>query len=144
MRRPAYHKLLRPSPKVEKYLGGLESAVMDHLWDSGESSVREVAEALRGTPRRADVAYTTIMTVMGRLADKGLLTRRMDGRQYRYRPAVSREAFLQGVSRRVIDDLVADFGDVALAQFADALEGIDPERLRALRRLAGQEQAEGA
>jgi predicted transcriptional regulator len=139
MRRPLYHKLLRPSPKVEKYLGGLEAAIMDLLWGRGEASVREVVETLRG--ERA-VAYTTVMTVMSRLTEKGLLERHVDGRVYRYRAAMSREAFLRGVSRRVIDDLIEDFGDVAMAQFLDVLDGFEPERLRALRQLARERQVQ--
>jgi predicted transcriptional regulator len=137
MRRPTYHKLLRPSPKVEKYLGGLETAVMDVLWDRGQASVREVLGALRGN---RTMAYTTVMTVMVRLADKGLLERQTDGRMYLYRAAVTREEFLSGVSRRVIDDLIEDFGDVAMAQFLDVLDGVNPERLRTLRQLAHARQ----
>jgi len=137
MRRRAYHKLLRPSPKVEKYLGGLEAAIMEHLWDAGSGSVGEVVEAMRA---RRDIAYTTVMTVMGRLVDKGLLRREPDRRPYRYRPALSRDEFLSDVSRKVIDDLVEDFGDVAMAQFLEVLEQISPERLQTLRRLARDRQ----
>ncbi len=137
MRRRAYHKLLRPSPKVEKYLGGLEAAIMEHLWDAGSGSVREVVEAMRA---RRDIAYTTVMTVMGRLVDKGLLRRTPDARPYRYWPSLNRDEFLSGVSRRVIDDLVEDFGDVAMAQFLEVLEEIGPERLQTLRRLARDTQ----
>jgi predicted transcriptional regulator len=133
MRRPSYHKLLRPSPKVEKYLGGLEAAIMERLWVVDSASVREVVEALR---QERPIAYTTVMTVMSRLADKGLLRRETGDRPYRYRAALSREHFLSGVSRRVIDDLLEDFGDVAMAQFLEVLEGVDPERLRMLQQLA--------
>jgi predicted transcriptional regulator len=139
MRRPTYHKLLRPSPKVEKYLGRLEAAVMEVLWDRGQASVREVLDALRGD---RTMAYTTVMTVMVRLADKGLLERQTDGRMYRYWAAATREEFLSGVSRRVIDDLIEDFGDVAMAQFLDVLDGVDPERLRTLRQLAHARQVQ--
>lgn len=95
--------------------------------------MREVVEALSG--RRA-FAYTTVMTVMTRLAAKGLLHRDPGPRPHRYRPAVSRDEFLSGLSRRVIDDLLADFGDVAVAQFLEVLRDIDSERLRTLERLA--------
>ena len=88
------------------------------------------------------MAYTTVMTVMVRLADKGLLERQTDGRMYRYWAAATREEFLSGVSRRVIDDLIEDFGDVAMAQFLDVLDGVDPERLRTLRQLAHARQVQ--
>lgn len=133
MPRPVYHKLLRPSPKVDKYLGKLEAEVMEHLWTVGNGSVREVVEALR---RRRAFAYTTVMTVMTRLTAKGLLRREPGGRPHTYRPAVSRDEFLSGLSRRVIDDLLQDFGEVAVVQFLEVLSELDPERLRTLQRLA--------
>jgi predicted transcriptional regulator len=139
MRRRAYHKLLRPSPKVEKYLGSLEVSIMELLWDRGEASVRDVVEALRS---ERDLAYTTVMTVITRLTDKGLLERSVEGRVHRYRPAASRQAFLSGISRRVIDDLIEDFGDVAMAQFIEVLDELDPERLRTLQRLARERQVD--
>ena len=138
MRRPAYHKLLRPSPKVEKYLGALEAAIMQHLWSVGQGSVREVVEALRS---ERTVAYTTVMTVMSRLADKGLLRRETDARPRIYQAAVSRQEFLSAVSRQVIDDLVQDFGDVAMAQFLEVLEGVDADHLRMLQQLARDRHA---
>ena len=74
-------------------LGDLERAVMDQVWaaaDRGAAavSVREVHEQLAGS---RDLAYTTVMTVMGRLSDKGLLTREKAGRAFRYSAAGTRE-----------------------------------------------------
>ena len=74
-------------------LGDLERAVMDEVWaaaDRGAAavSVREVHEQLAAS---RDLAYTTVMTVMGRLSDKGLLTREKAGRAFRYSAAGTRE-----------------------------------------------------
>ena len=74
-------------------LGDLERAVMEHLWTHEESgggalTVREVHDTV-GAPR--DLAYTTVMTVLDRLAKKGLVRQERTGRAYRYRPAASRE-----------------------------------------------------
>jgi predicted transcriptional regulator len=70
--------------------GELEQAVMDILWSRAEAlSVRDVHELL--TPER-DLAYTTVMTVLDRLAKKGLVVRNLDGRAWLYRPAQSRAA----------------------------------------------------
>lgn len=137
MRRPLYHKITRPAPRVDKYLGGLEAAVMEILWARGEATVRDVVAALRPT---RPVAYTTVMTVMSRLAEKGLLARTAAGRSYVYRPAQSREGFLGAISDRIVRDLVADFGDIAIARFLAAIEAVDPERLDALRALAREER----
>ena len=73
-------------------LGGLESKVMDVLWDSSSPlSVREVHDALSAS---ADLAYTTVMTVLDRLAKKNLLARERDGKAWLYRPASTREELL--------------------------------------------------
>ncbi|WNB84758.1 BlaI/MecI/CopY family transcriptional regulator [Cellulomonas sp. ATA003] len=65
-------------------LGQLEAVVMNKLWGYGRAAaVREVLEDLQ---RDRNVAYTTVMTVMDNLHRKGLLTREMQGRAYRYSP----------------------------------------------------------
>ena len=67
--------------------GDLEQAVMDVLWASSAAlSVRDVQAAL--APSR-ELAYTTVMTVMDRLAKKGQLTRELDGRAWMYLPTHS-------------------------------------------------------
>lgn len=107
---------------------------MDEVWRHDEVSVREVLQALnRGSKQRA---YTTIMTIMARLDEKGLLTRRRQGRADLYRPLLSREGYLEARARSEVDGLVADYGDVALAHFARRLDSIDAKRREQLRRLA--------
>jgi predicted transcriptional regulator len=107
---------------------------MGEAWRHDEVTVRAVLEALnRRAPKRA---YTTIMTVMTRLDGKGLLGRRRVGKTDVYKPTMSREEYLEARARSQIDELVAEYGDVALAHFARQLDSLDPERLRQLRRLA--------
>lgn len=66
-------------------LGELEQLIMSVLWRSRSPLlVREVQEGLKAYQR--DLAYTTVMTVMDRLAKKGVLERELDGRAWRYRP----------------------------------------------------------
>lgn len=115
-------------------LAELEAEVMEEVWRHDEVTVRDVLEALNRGPKQR--AYTTIMTIMARLDRKGLLTRRRVGKGDVYRPLLSREEYLEARARSRVDDLVADYGDVALAHFARRLERLDPERRRALRRLA--------
>jgi predicted transcriptional regulator len=131
-RRPAYHRLTRPSPKVSTYLGELEAEIMELLWSRDGATPREVFDAL-GRP----LAYTTVITVMTRLVDKGLLAREAEGPTHRYKSRHSRDEFLSGASRQVIADLVTDFGDVAIVHFLRELDKIDPQRLQQLRKLAG-------
>lgn len=115
---------------LERVFGELEAAVMDAVWRRGEASVLQVADDLGDGAH-----YKTVMTVMNRLVEKGVLERRRRSRAFVYRARESREAFRARVSLRVVEGLVRDFGDVAVAQFVETLEGVDPGLLARLRRL---------
>ena len=110
---------------------------MDEVWRQGEATVRGVMEALNRTadPPRA---YTTYMTVMRRLSDKGLLDRTRDGRQDTYVPRLTRDQYRDLRAGAQVKVLVDEFGDVALAHFAKSLKTLDPARRRQLQRLAGK------
>ena len=117
------------------HLGELETAVMEEVWRRGEATVRDVHGALNASAPR-ERAYTTVMTVMTRLCEKGMLSRARRGRRDVYRPTGSREEWLQGQARAGVDALVEEFGDLALAHFSRQVAALDPERREALRRLA--------
>jgi predicted transcriptional regulator len=82
--------------------------------------------------------YTTVMTIMARLHTKGLLGRHRDGKTHIYTPVLTREEFRQARARAEVGALVDEFGDVALAQFAEQVAELDPGRREQLRRLAGK------
>jgi predicted transcriptional regulator len=118
-------------------LGELERAVMDVLWDRGTpATVREVAEVLRDR----DLAYTTVMTVLDRLAGKGMVERERAGRAWSYRPAASREAFIAQLMLDALD--LAGSRDAALVRFARSVSGTEAEVLRAA--LESQSRADEA
>ncbi|MBI2755917.1 MAG: BlaI/MecI/CopY family transcriptional regulator [Chloroflexi bacterium] len=122
---------------LDRLLGGLEREIMELLWLRGETSVRDVFEALNA--RRSEgrqLAYTTVMTVMARLADKGLLARHLVGKAHAYRVTCSRDMFLASASENLARQLVEDFGEAAIAGFVNVLQRVAPERLAALRRRA--------
>ena len=109
-------------------VGPLEAEVMAVLWRSGRPmAVREVAGAVnagRGSP----LAYTTVLTVMSRLAGKNILARSRSGRGYQYTPVAADTAEI--AVRGVLDE----FGDSALARFVERVE-LDPALRARLRRL---------
>ena len=110
---------------------------MEEIWRRGEATVRDVLTTLnRGSRERA---YTTVMTIMSRLDDKGLLTRERRGKSDLYRPVMSREAYMDVRAEAEVEALVDEFGDVALAHFAEQVDRLDAKRLRALRKLADRE-----
>ena len=121
------------APSTPPALHELESEVMEEMWRQPEATVRDVLEALNRGPKQR--AYTTIMTIMCRLWDKGLLTRERRGRTDVYRAILSREAYLQERAEAEVDAVVEEFGDLALSHFARQVNGLDPERLRRLREL---------
>ncbi len=102
-------------PGLEKVLGSLESEIMDVIWQKNEEvTVRDVLEAVT---RQRELAYTTVMTIMGRLAAKKLLIKRKIGNAFYFKAALSREEFTGQVVGGMIDDLLADFSDAALSHF---------------------------
>ena len=108
---------------------------MEELWTSGEAPVRAVMDALNDRASRKR-AYTTYMTIMARLHKKGLLVRRRDGKTDFYAPSRDREEYMAVRARAEVEDLVTQYGDVALSNFAQQMAHLDPARRRALQRLA--------
>lgn len=100
------------------------------LWNADAPvAVREVEQRLNAG-REAPLAYTTVMTVLSRLAGKGILVRQREGRGFIYAPAVADTAEI------AVRGVLAEFGDAALARFVERVE-LDP-RLRArLHKLMG-------
>jgi BlaI family transcriptional regulator, penicillinase repressor len=113
----------------------LEEEVMEELWGSGESSVRDVMRTLN---EQADKprAYTTYMTIMSRLDRKGLLARRREGKTHFYRPVYTRADYADLRAGAEIDSIVDQFGEVALAHIARQMAQLDSKQRRALERLA--------
>jgi predicted transcriptional regulator len=124
-----------PRADAPPALHELESEVMEQLWKGGESTVRVVMQAIN-KQTRTDRAYTTFMTVMARLHKKGLLARRRDGKTDYYAPAYDRNEYMALRAAAEVDDLVSQYGDVALSHFARQMATLDPARRRALERLA--------
>ena len=84
-------------------------------------------------------AYTTYMTIMTRLDAKGLLQRERQGKTDIYWPRLERGAYLEQRAQAEVQQILADYGDHALVNFARAMQTLDPARVRALRRLAARD-----
>jgi predicted transcriptional regulator len=131
---PSRVKTPRPAA-VPPPLHELETEVMEELWRSGEAPVRAVMDALNGRTSKKR-AYTTYMTIMARLNKKGMLVRRREGKTDFYTPSHDRDQYMALRARAQVQDLVTQYGDVALSNFAEQMAGLDPARRRALQRLA--------
>lgn len=120
---------------VERILGPLESAIMRLLWKAGDASVPMVLTRLN-EDRERPLAYTTVMTVLVRLHEKALVTRRFEGRGYAYSAALTENELIDAASARAVDDLVRRFGTPALVHFAERLDRLDAQARAELERLA--------
>lgn len=103
---------------------------MEVLWKAGEPlGAREVLAALG----RADLAHTTVLTVLSRLQGKGLVDRSKDGRAHAYRAVRSREEHVAELMREALD--AAGDREAALTRFVGSVSGPEADTLRrALRR----------
>lgn len=109
--------------------GDLEAMVLRCVWAAEKPlSPGEVRDAIA-----ADIAYTTAMTVLTRLWEKGLLTREKDGRAYRYRAAIGEAAHAANRMGAVLG--AASNREEALSRFVGSLA---PTDVAALRRLLDQ------
>jgi predicted transcriptional regulator len=121
-------------------MGDLERAVMEQLWAARDgdsdrwSTVREVHEALAA---ERDIAYTTVMTVMDRLAKKGLVEQRKEGRAYSYQAAGSRSAMTADLMREALTEFAQEDRRTALVAFVG--EASDEERAALREALAALE-----
>ncbi len=118
----------------------LEAEIMELVWGSrwDEFSVNDVHAALS---ERREIAYTTVMTTVTRLFEKELLQRERDGRRYLYRPAMTRAAFIEAMTRDVLRSLPAVSRETAVALLAEQLEGADEGELDRLEAMIRERRA---
>ena len=107
---------------------------MEEVWRLGTATVRDVFEVLNKGPRQR--AYTTIMTIMVRLHRKGMLTRERQGKSDVYSPQMGRAAYLDARASAEVEAVIAQFGDLAIAHFADHVGDLPPDQLAELRQAA--------
>ncbi len=118
-------------------VGPLEGRIMREVWLGRVACPFFVRDMLARMP---ELAYTTVMTTLNRLADKGLLQRGDTSAQraYPYRLTGTPEDFLRQTGQAEVDGLIARFGDAALAAFAARMDSLSPQQRRRLQELADQ------
>ena len=109
---------------LNRFFGPLEAKVMDVLWNDCEMTIKEVQQALE---HEKLVNFNTVMTVMNRLVEKGMLYKRMAGRSSLYKPVLTRSAFLNSQSKHMTHELLDEFGSVVVNHMLDALDDADDE-----------------
>ena len=112
-------------------LGGTEMEVLRHVWALGRATVRDVHARVEA---ERPLAYTTVMTVMKNLADKGLLSVETDGAAYVYRAAADPDVVRGGVLSGILDKVFGG-SPTALVQTLVRHEALSEADRAALRRL---------
>ena len=110
--------------------GELQTQIMAVLWRIGDGTVEQVRS---GLPSRYRGAYTTVQTVLNRLAERGMLKREKAGKGFVYRPAVSESDYVARSIERTLAGASSQARQAALAQLVG---GIDSGELSDLQRLA--------
>lgn len=136
--------VFRPDrPGVRKVLGDLEAEIMEIVWARPRHKgavVRDIVEILQ---RRRQVAYTTIMTTMARLARKRFLRAEKRGQAYVYFPTVTEDEFVSGFVGRILENLLLSFGGTTIERLrALADQRASARARRLLRRIARRRAAE--
>ena len=123
-------------------MGPLERRVMRHLWRSGPSTVGETREALNSGPAPR-LAYTTVMTILVRLRDKGYVSRAREGRRFRYTASFDEASLPAAAGRRELRRLIDRHGARTVAAFAADLAGPYSDLTVRLEELAGHSRDDG-
>lgn len=107
--------------EITTVLGPLESQIMAVVWQMNHATAADVHHDLQASRQRENrnIAYTTVMTTMSRLYDKGILHRRKVGISFVYTPVLARDAFANLVVKSVLESLVAEFGQPVFHYFVD-------------------------
>jgi predicted transcriptional regulator len=109
---------------LNRFFGPLEAKIMDILWNDVEMTIKDVQQVL---DREKLTNFNTVMTVMNRLVEKGILQKRFAGRSSLYKPVLSRNEFLHTQSKEMTNELMDEFGNVVVSHMLDALEEVDED-----------------
>jgi predicted transcriptional regulator len=109
-----------------------ELDIMSVLWEKGSGTVAEVREEITDP-----LAYTTVLTMLRILEEKGYVTHVEEGRAHRYSPAVERQVAGRSALRRMVDKMFAGSPELLLTQLVSDRR-LKPEEIRRLQRLLSQ------
>lgn len=98
---------------------------MNIVWELDECSVKEVMERVN---RRKQLAYTTVATILQRLHDKGLVTRKGQGNIFMYSSKLSKKSYSKNLAQSFLNKFFSSFGDVAVTSFAESIDKLPKEK----------------
>lgn len=120
-----------------RILGELESEIMEIIWNQKEPvAVKNITGILS---KKRKIAYTTVMTIMARLVNKGVLTRRLSGSSYLYKPKLAKDEFVAKAVHGIFSSAVSSLGDEVLAHFVKEIQRISPKKRQELLEILGED-----
>ncbi|MFP3125483.1 BlaI/MecI/CopY family transcriptional regulator [Ectobacillus funiculus] len=111
---------------LSRFFGPLEAKIMELLWNADELSIKDVQQRLE---QDKPVNFNTVMTVMNRLVEKGILKKRLQGRLSLFQPVQSKDRFIEEQSKKITENLLDEFGGVVITHMLDALKDVDKNLL---------------
>lgn len=110
---------------TQKPISELEQEVMNIVWELDKCSVRDVLEKIN---KNKQLAYTTIATILQRLHEKELVSRRDQGISFIYSPKLSKESYSKNLAQSFISKFFNSFGDVGLVSFAESIDKLPKKK----------------
>jgi predicted transcriptional regulator len=110
-------------------LGDRELDVMGVLWNLGSGTVAEVRDQLP-----ADLAYTTVLTILRNLEAKGFVSHSAEGKAHRYVPRVAQRTARRSAIAKIVDKLFHGSPEQLVAQLVED-DDLSPDDIRRLRAL---------
>ncbi|HCS47352.1 MAG TPA: hypothetical protein DIW61_03510 [Candidatus Aminicenantes bacterium] len=119
--------VFRPSKVgLGKMFGSAELPVLEALWEKGALTGREIYEEVR---RSKELAYTTVLTTVGRMVKKGSIRRKKRDGIYIFEPALKKPEFERQAAAAVIKGIVEVSPSYAVSAFVDILTQYDADKL---------------
>jgi BlaI family transcriptional regulator, penicillinase repressor len=122
---------------MEIHFTDREADVMRVLWERGAATVAEVRDALHD-----DLAYTTVLTILRTLQDKGYVGHDEEGRTHRYHPLVERQAARKSALRHLADKLFDGSPELLVTQLVSS-EKLNREQIGRIRKLLDGKAGKG-
>jgi len=117
---------------LEAFFGELEAKIMRVLWEGRSCSINDVKKTLDA---ERNYSYNTVMTVLNRLAEKGVIRKRKKGNTTWYAPVQGRDEFLKSTAKAMLSVVFGRKAAIPPAAFAEALEGLPEKDLKVLKGL---------
>jgi BlaI family penicillinase repressor len=124
--------------KQRHKLGDVQLELMKIIWEKGKATVREVTDAVSA---KRTMAYTTVLTMLRELENKGLLTHEVDGRTYVYKPVVQRKRVVAGILGDIRQRLFDGSAAALLAHVLD-MEAVAPGELDQMKQMIADKERE--